>query len=57
MFSFYRIERMLSGMFIGEVVRQVLLKLYNDSIILKTWPQQWEKMYGLNTELVSSILE
>ncbi|XP_060598512.1 hexokinase-2-like [Ruditapes philippinarum] len=51
------IERMLSGMFIGEVVRQVLLKLHNDLIILKTWPKQWEKMYGLTTELVCSILE
>lgn len=50
------IEKLMCGMFIGEVVRRVLLKLHKDKIIMNIWPLHWDKVYSLHTETVSDIL-
>lgn len=49
----------MCGMFIGENVRRVLLKMYKENVCLstwKSWPSVWETVFSLDTAVVSDIL-
>lgn len=51
------IEKLMSGMYIGEVVRQVLFRMHSKNIILASWPESWLDVYSLQTETISEFLK
>lgn len=51
-----RYEKMISGMYLGEITRHILRRLVNERILLQgNMPEKWNDMDSIPTSLLSDI--